>query len=768
MKTIILFVLTCLAVSALRAQIPVVHLNDTVNIVEIPVGVTEIRFTGFIRQDFELLVYKKGPGNLPRDIIGPRLHQLKSDQTVPLPGDRVLFSVILPSPAVMRVRYLDSPLPPGPLRVNSGSAATGAGNQSLAASMIPYQDAIKILELKGKPEDAQKILWGYFPTHIPSRTCCNAYLKEAGFSMLYSANKGAAALSEPTINAQAAAGVFSPTMVADVLGTFIAKRFKEEINAAYLIRFRETLERKDELKRIFPESYLVLSQSDPYNYTTFLQILQEAFHQDLQHIPQNMLDYIRFNKKWFKDLNNDPVLDFLAVTLQFYSGVQAGQEGQYILAELINSQAVQKIQDTRLKAGLNLLSLLAANAYSRSETPLARAEVAKLSASKDLANLYIGLILEKERDRLEATPVTDDKNLYIWMEEKQPEIDSLLVEIGILSKGLSRFKEIEKQITSKKENAETPDHQAQLASLYFNLFETGVNTLKDSYSFVQRVAPNLPKKPTVYLDLTGKTVPVVKYVWMKNYGLALAHGVKLLQSHKLPLLTSKNKGKKDKEPEEIAALQRSIGDSSGISGQLLKYGSFIVTVAKAETSAEMLQALETAALPVGSYRIKRNNYFNLAVNAYGGIFGAREKVFALPGGVSEVKPGFAWGATAPVGISFSWGSPQTAKRLNMDGRSWGGFVSLIDVGTVFAFRMKDQVSTLPELRWSNLLAPGLYLVHGIKNSPLAVSFGAQYGPDLRKIEVESALTDVSAWRLGFSLTADIPLFNLSTKLHKSN
>ncbi|WP_461150446.1 hypothetical protein [Spirosoma pulveris] len=35
------------------------------------------------------------------------------------------------------------------------------------------------------------------------------------------------------------------------------------------------------------------------------------------------------------------------------------------------------------------------------------------------------------------------------------------------------------------------------------------------------------------------------------------------------------------------------------------------------------------------------------------------------------------------------------------------FPALIDVGGVFAFRLQDSVSTLPELAWKNIFTPGI-------------------------------------------------------------
>ena len=206
-------------------------------------------------------------------------------------------------------------------------------------------------------------------------------------------------------------------------------------------------------------------------------------------------------------------------------------------------------------------------------------------------------------------------------------------------------------------------------------------------------------------------------------------------------------------------LRKSLGDGevTGAVGNLMKYGSFMVTVVNAKTKDEMLLALESAALPVGSYRIKRNNYFTVSINSFGGIYGGYQNLSG------NFQPLLA--PSAPVGFYAGFGKSQV-KVLNKDRQANGLFVSLIDVGSVFAFRLNDaNTADLPELTWQNLLAPGAYYVHGFSNV-LSLGIGAQYGPQLRAVKEGSALFDPQAWRFGVKLTADIPIFNVYTKANR--
>ena len=200
---------------------------------------------------------------------------------------------------------------------------------------------------------------------------------------------------------------------------------------------------------------------------------------------------------------------------------------------------------------------------------------------------------------------------------------------------------------------------------------------------------------------------------------------------------------------------------------LLKYGNFAVSVINAKTADEAVQALEAAALPVGSYRIKRNNLFNISLNAYGGLFGSHETF--------NQNTKFVFGATAPVGIYFGWGKSQNRVKEN-DGSGFGFFVSLLDVGSVFAIRLQGDTNPLPELAWQNIIAPGLNIVYNIPKVPISVMLGYQKGPELRsfttmnnpttKQDELKTVIDPYAGRFHVSAVVDIPVFNIYTKANK--
>ena len=151
----------------------------------------------------------------------------------------------------------------------------------------------------------------------------------------------------------------------------------------------------------------------------------------------------------------------------------------------------------------------------------------------------------------------------------------------------------------------------------------------------------------------------------------------------------------------------------------------------------MKKVLEAAVLPVGSYRIKRTSRFNISLNAYPGGFIGGE---LLTPGEQEIKGeplALNLAFTAPVGLAFSWGkvgykivkSEKTVdkpeERKRKIGPSHSVFLSAIDFGAVVSFRLSGADSGLPEFKWENILAPGLYYMYGFKNSPISIGVGIQ-------------------------------------------
>jgi len=190
---------------------------------------------------------------------------------------------------------------------------------------------------------------------------------------------------------------------------------------------------------------------------------------------------------------------------------------------------------------------------------------------------------------------------------------------------------------------------------------------------------------------------------------------------------------------------------------IIKYGGAMASIATAKTSDEVEQAIETYALPVGSSRIKKNSNFNIALNAYAGLYIGSEKI----GGVDNNYKIFnAYGVTAPIGVSVSTG----INRYTKNAWSTSLFFSIIDIGAPVAFRFKDdKTEQIPSIQLKDIVSPGVFFSVGLPRVPVSVNLGWQMGPVLRKIDPSVAGKASSNYsRISISFLVDIPLFNFYT------
>jgi|GEM_PF-370931 len=238
---------------------------------------------------------------------------------------------------------------------------------------------------------------------------------------------------------------------------------------------------------------------------------------------------------------------------------------------------------------------------------------------------------------------------------------------------------------------------------------------------------------------------------------------------------------KPKQWDTLKPLLASI-DSAAKSQQaisiFIKYGSFLASVATAKSSDEVEQAIEAFALPSGSARVKRESSFNVSLNAYTGLFAGWERIQELePDKKFSVN---SFGVTAPVGIAISLGK-QRFLGLGKAGAghwSYSAFISLIDIGTVAAFRFQEPTqegdplaAQIPTIQLQDIVSPGLFFSIGIPKTPLSINLGSQVGPNLRKVYVKGGENDTPTneyannvyWRHSISLVVDIPILNFHTK-----
>jgi hypothetical protein len=252
----------------------------------------------------------------------------------------------------------------------------------------------------------------------------------------------------------------------------------------------------------------------------------------------------------------------------------------------------------------------------------------------------------------------------------------------------------------------------------------------------QILFPQLKEVPVV----TDQALSLFENIYARQYGYAVYDAVELYKS-----ITS--------------GLTEDSTRAGLIRDNIILYGSFIANIAIAENGDDVKSALAAAALPPGSSRIKRINRTDVSINAYMGLGAGAEQLLDNTQGAGNDWAPLAT-LSVPIGLAYSHKFKPTSKL------SYTFFVSILDLGAVTSFRIdsNNRVSSLPELSFSNIIAPGGFLLANIDNTPFTFGVGAQYGPQLRKINtLNNVDVESSAWRTMFLFSVDVPVFNLFTR-----
>lgn len=203
-----------------------------------------------------------------------------------------------------------------------------------------------------------------------------------------------------------------------------------------------------------------------------------------------------------------------------------------------------------------------------------------------------------------------------------------------------------------------------------------------------------------------------------------------------------------------------------------KVTPFLAEVANAKSSNEVATTLESAAAPVGSYKLKYQRP-TVSINAFVGGLGGTElmRTPAVGGANAETTRSPMIAGFAPVGIHAT---------LPFDPSESGGYsfhvgalVSVIDVGALTTARFTTEVNTSPDATQrtsaspnvgvGQIFSPGVYLTLGLFKTPLLIGGGASLGPGLRTVDTTTKSTgavesdNISTVRIGGFVAMDLTL-----------
>jgi hypothetical protein len=536
----------------------------------------------------------------------------------------------------------------------------------------------------------------------------------------------------------APASGFRVTTVADGIAKFLVNRAKEELSIAFFRQFKEDLEKDPRLGKLFPTTTATLQLVDKqvYQFGRYLEALRESFIRDFKVMPTNLNTYLKDN-----DIIQNLGYKILAEeALDISQLVVNGTSPEEIIDYLSQSGPIQQPsrvgalpENLRQKfgdmaAGFQTAGLVSHSLYSGNDRGyLEPIEVSDYLKDGDTRILYLGLLWQFGDQMKFST----GKSLRDYLGTLAVDTKAMEAFFQLLTDFADNARKAEQQAnanriikTNEAEIAYEPYYQFFTALL--ELFESGVSLKK---TIMEAQGKGTALEDTLFLG--------IRHLNDLNFDIRQRHYAAAIN-------------------DLMYVLRVFVPNmDEGIRGKIFNYGQFIATVSTAENSDEVAAAIEAVALPPGSSRVKKQNEFSAAVNAYlGGTYG--KEVLSNNAGTGDIA-----GLSAPVGFTVSWMLGKATEGRRTPG-SFSLFAPIIDVGALATFRFNDPLTNdLPDLKWSNLLAPGIYGVFGFpRDLPISIGLGAQRGPNLRTITTATADIKASGWRYGVFLSVDIPVFNL--------
>jgi hypothetical protein len=694
----------------------------------------------------------------------------------------------------------------GPFHLNkTNNLNSEQANEALFKNVISpgylFYDALYISDNWKKQNNIDTILFilKHYDIVDTASLNRNLFLKNILNGLFNGIEGGGGSLS--VANIVSSIGGFNITNTADGFAKFIVKRTKQELNIAFFERFKQEIDSIKDLQTLFPQTYRTLSVigDDIYMFEAYVQTLRESFEKDLSSLPSNLPTIIENHQAYFDKV---PELKGGLLTAFYLAEAIQNKEHPGEIIENYDESIWDSIQN--VKAVFQTLKLFSTSLRSNGDSVywVSYSEMKKLTTDETLLNIYLGLVLQKARkEGIKFEIKGEDKFLadlmnegYITLQPYKAYINNLAPKIQSIENRIKKMRDVQSD--------------SLLFENYYSLVSSSVDLMRyasqiDKLPILVKYNLKLEEKTKLYFEMAQTGADIAVDVNRRNYSSAIVNVVHLYDQAiaKWDISRSEYKmavGKiKEATGIDVSVLTKSYSEilkeiinklsddqlkilrpyfdklryfelyktniNKDAIDKILRYGSFMATVAQAKSPDDVEAAIEAVALPTGSARIKRETMFNVALNAYSGFYIGHEDVkFSLQNG----RFLNSYGITAPIGITINWGSNRfLGMPAHREGHfSHSVFFTAVDIGAIASFRFVDDTTkTLSKIELRDIISPGIFYSMGIPKTPLSVNLGYQITPYLRGVSSSSSNFKSSFSRFSISLCVDIPLLNFYTK-----
>jgi hypothetical protein len=539
-------------------------------------------------------------------------------------------------------------------------------------------------------------------------------------------------------------GGLDVTGLADGMAKFLVKRTKQEMSVAFFNKFRTAINDKyKDMRILFPATYQCFSAigDQIYNYDAYIQTIRESFEKDLKDLLDNMPSVIK----------NHPEIDstdraLLNSGFYFAKSIKNNVHPGRIIRDfpVYESNNIKYLNGAIQTMRIISESVRDTGTSDSASYWVSTEQLQKLLSDSTAFKIYLGLVYQQACSKKAGSGGKELCRILDFVHKSQGKYDKT-------KEYLSDFCNASDNLSAIINSHKNKSGDSAILQ-YLNYYISASTSIIRAASSISSIVPNKFSDSVKNIDSTFKRIETVSVITTdilsdikrKNYSSAIVNSVSL---YKLYISAG--------------------SDSSKFARSLLKYGTFMATLAQASNSDEVEKTIEAFAMPSGSAALKRHASVDISLNAYTGLFWGREKEISEG---SPDKMNYIGGVNAPIGIAFST-SECLFKHLwlfrqyNNIFPSRTIFVSMIDIGAVTAYRFRnDSVDNLPELKLENIIAPGLHIVWGLKDLPVSIGAGVQYGPHLRSVSDSAVVNNkIHGYRWNIFAAVDIPLWNIYSR-----
>lgn len=190
-----------------------------------------------------------------------------------------------------------------------------------------------------------------------------------------------------------------------------------------------------------------------------------------------------------------------------------------------------------------------------------------------------------------------------------------------------------------------------------------------------------------------------------------------------------------KRSEELTGVSFNQVDYNKYFDKFKQYVVFFAQLSDAESVDQVKNILKAATIPSVSYDLKRREIeYHFTISSYLGLSIGIESINGFKQG------SFFGGLSTPIGLEFSYGTSNK--------NSFGVLFSIFDFGPAVNSKLYNS-----DIKYQlvDLIQPGVYLVYGIKELPLAVTLGYYAG---KGYKIDSPNVN----HFNISVLFDMPLF----------